>query len=46
MTKPSLGAADPFDRGHGHAVQGDEGCEAGVGGHVPYSSLLATVFWV
>ena len=45
-SKPSLGAADPLDSGHGHAVQGDEGREAGVGGHVPHGSLLATAFKV
>ena len=45
-SKPSLGAADPLDSGHGHAVQGDEGREAGVGGYVPPGSLLATAFKV
>ena len=46
MTNHSLGATDALHRGHGHAMQGDEGREAGVGGHVLHGSLFPTAFQV
>ena len=42
----SLGATDTLHGGHGHAVQGDKGREAGVGRHVLHGSLFPTAFQI